>query len=118
MNPETTELRERLARVERRWTLGWVAAAVVVATAGVVGQTTRQTVEAHAFIVTDPDSGERRAVLEMSDEGPLLRLYDEDGAVKVLLGVTADGPTLAYVNPQGDLQDVFNPRMRIHPIPR
>ena len=115
MNPEISALRERLVRIERRWTIGWVAAAAVVATVGVVGQDTRQSVEAQRFIVTDPNSGDMRAVLEMSDDGPVLRLYDQEGTVKVVLGLSADGPTLTYVNPQGEFVDVFNPRPQIHP---
>ena len=115
MNREISALRERLVRVERRWIIGWVAAVVVVATVGVVGQDTRQSVEAQRFIVTDPDSGDMRAVLEMSDEGPVLRLYDQESTLRVVLGVTAEGPTLTYVNSQGEFVDVFNPRPQIHP---
>lgn len=65
----------------------------------------------------DPVSGQRRAVLELDDPGPSLRLFSEAGAEVVHLGVTPNGTTLAFIDRKGGRDDLFNPKL-IRPVRR
>ena len=117
MSQELAELRKRVNRLERRWTLGWVVAVVAAATVSVASQVSRESMTAQEFVVVDPESGQRRAVLELDARGPSLRLFNERGGLEVHRGVTTDGPTLTFVNPNQQLnprrerEDLFNPRL-------
>ena len=111
MSQELTELRTRVARLERRWTLGWVVAILAVATVGVGSQVSRESVTAQEFVVVDPESGQRHVILELGELGPSLRLFNEERRAVVELGVTPDGPTLAFINPKGEREDLFNPKL-------
>ena len=78
--------------------LGWIIGLLAVGTVGVASQQdNRETVAAQKFVVVDPETGQRHAVLEMGGQGPFLRLFT-DGSAVVELGVNADGPTLVFVN--------------------
>lgn len=111
MTQELAELRARVARLERRWTLGWVVAILAVATVGAGSQVDRESVTAQEFVVVHPESGQRRAVLELDDLGPSLHLFTEAGTEVVHLGVTPDGTTLASIDRMGEREDVFNPKL-------
>ena len=61
-------------------------------------------------VVVDPESGQRRAVLEIGELSPSLRLFNEEDRAVVELGVTPNGPTLTFVNRRSQQEDLFNPR--------
>ena len=90
---------------------------MAVATVGVWSQVTRESVTAQEFLVVDPESGQRRAVLELNVLGPSLRLFSEAGAEVVHLVVTPDGTTLAFIDRKGRREDLFNPTL-IRPVRR
>ena len=97
-------------RFRRRWMLGWlVAAGLAVATVGVWSQTPPpQRLTAEEFVLTDPATGQTRAILAFeAGVGPSLQMFNDDGALQLRLGVSSTGPSVAYVNQAGEVEDLL-----------
>ena len=98
---------------------GWLVAAVLaVATVGVWSQTpSPQRLSAEEFVMVDPATGQTRATLTFeAGVGPSLQLFNEDGVLQLRLGVSPDGPSVAYINKMGELEDLLNPQTRPRPL--
>lgn len=100
IQPDVNALYERIERLENqnRWTRRLGAVAILsVAVLFVSGQakvSTKKTIEAEEFVLKDAN-GKTTAELSSSDAGPDLRFLDQNGAVRLSVGVYAGAPNMA-----------------------
>ena len=113
------EMSSDVERFRRRSMLGWLVAAVLaVATVGVWSQTPPpQRLTAEEFVIVDPATGQTRAILAFeTGVGPSLQLFNDDGALQLRLGVSSSGPSVAYVNKSGEVEDLLDPMAGVRPL--
>ncbi len=118
MNQEH-EMHSHVYSFRRRWMLGWlVAACLAVTTVGVWSQTPPpQRLTAEEFVIVDSATGQTRAILAFeAGSGPSLQLFNDDGALQLRLGVSSSGPSVAYVNQAGEVEDLLDPKLRVRPL--
>jgi hypothetical protein len=75
-------------------------AALIVALLHGAGQ---DTVQAQKFVVVDA-GGKRRAVLTVSESGPGLGLFDENGTVRAVLAISKHGSYVLWADERGKMR--------------
>jgi hypothetical protein len=112
-------MERELGRVKRRnrWLLGAIlllAGGMVLAgvlrttvpTAQAQGTGTAKELRANKFVLED-NSGDTRALLWMTDNGPSLGLMDKKSKLRICLSADKEGPSLALYNENGEPRTVL-----------
>jgi len=92
-----------------------VALALVLLAAGAIAQVIPAgPMEVRELVLVNAN-GERRALLSLVDDRPVLRLYDDTGRLELTLGLTEDGPALLTKDQLGNVHNLLRTDPEVTP---